>query len=88
MVGDYLIVLLLLVVIVVDVLLITRRMRAPPRRVEPVVKTMIECEECDYKGEREFKKGDYVLKVEGKCPKCSSPTIITNIYSYIPEAPK
>ena len=88
MVSDYLIIVLLLVVIVVDVLLITRRMRSPPRSIQPVVKTRVECEKCDYKSEREFKKGDYVLKVDGKCPKCNSPTIITNIYSYTPEAPK
>lgn len=84
---EYLLILLFLIILI-DILLIAKRLRTPPPPLKPVVKTRIECEKCDYKSTREFRVGDYVLKVDGKCPKCNSPTIVTGIYSQIPELPR
>jgi len=42
--------------------------------------TLLKCQNCDYKKEREFKEGDYVGKVEGECPQCEGPLVIYAIY--------
>jgi len=42
--------------------------------------TLLKCQECSYEAEREFKEGDYVGKIEGKCPKCGGPLVIYAIY--------
>jgi len=42
--------------------------------------TLLKCTNCDYSTEREFKEGDYVGKVEGKCPKCNGDMVIYAIY--------
>jgi len=40
-------------------------------------KTLLECEKCKEKVERDHKEGDYVNKLtDEKCPKCSN----TNVY--------
>lgn len=35
---------------------------------------------CDYNAEREYKEGDYVMKVEGTCPKDGGKLYIAGIY--------
>jgi len=46
--------------------------------------TVLQCERCDYKEEREFQVGDYVLKRVGECAKCKGPLYISMIYG-VPE---
>ena len=43
--------------------------------------TVVTCQQNDYTIEREFREGDFIGKIEGKCPKCGSPLIITKIYA-------
>lgn len=51
-------------------------------------KTVIKCIKCDYSETRDFKKGDYILKIEGTCPKCNSPVYIEAIYAEVQKTPK
>lgn len=53
------------------------------RQVAPklTTKTVIKCVKCNYSEIRDFKKGDYILKLEGTCPKCNSPVYIEAIYA-------
>ncbi len=51
-------------------------------------KTVVKCTKCDYSETREFKKGDYILKIEGTCPKCNSPTYIEAIYAEVLQSRK
>ncbi|MDG6927402.1 MAG: hypothetical protein JRN26_07010 [Nitrososphaerota archaeon] len=46
-----------------------------------------ECPKCGYKIKRDFKDGDYVLKISGVCPKDNSPMFISMIYTEV-EQPK
>ncbi len=45
--------------------------------------TVIKCsnENCTFREEREFKRGDYVFKEVGVCPKCKGKLIIASIYA-------
>ena len=52
----------------------------PARREKPVLRTRIECLSCGYIVEREYRRGDYVGKEEGTCPKCGSPMVVTAVY--------
>ncbi|RLG81037.1 MAG: hypothetical protein DRO09_02395 [Thermoprotei archaeon] len=45
--------------------------------------TVVKCYACGYENRREFKKGDYVHKKEGKCPVCGKETIIDAIYQEV-----
>jgi hypothetical protein len=57
--------------------------KAPPPTV-----TEIRCNDCDFKEIRDFKKGDYILKVvEEICPKCQNGMTIEGVY-IIREEPK
>jgi hypothetical protein len=51
----------------------------------PDVFTTIQCTKCDYKNDRKFQKGDYILKESEPCPKCNSVTIISSIYKEVEE---
>ena len=50
------------------------------KQLKPVLKTRLECLNCGYRVEREYRRGDYIGKVEGKCPKCGSPLVVTAVY--------
>jgi len=45
--------------------------------------TVIKCSnsDCNFREEREFKRGDYVFKEVGNCPKCNNPLLIESIYA-------
>ena len=45
--------------------------------------TVVKCYACGYENRRDFKKGDYVHKKEGKCPVCGKETIIDAIYQEV-----
>jgi len=60
----------------------TRRVLITLRSVKTI--TVLQCEKCDYKEEREFQVGDYVLKKVGECSKCKGPLYISMIYG-VPE---
>jgi hypothetical protein len=44
------------------------------------VLTTLECQKCDEKVVREFKRGDYVFKDEAPCTKCDGRMIITRVH--------
>ncbi len=54
--------------------------KASRETVKPKIITKISCMRDDYSEERDFKKGDYVGLVVGKCPKCEGNLLITAIY--------
>jgi len=61
-----------------------RKEETPP----PPTVTEIQCNDCDFKEIRDFKKGDYILKtVEEPCPKCQTGMTIEGVYM-IREEPK
>jgi len=62
--------------------------RRQVQQPKPKLLTRIECENHDYDEVRDYIDGDYVGKVIGKCPKCSSPLTITAIYKEIPKTPQ
>ncbi|MEM0027582.1 MAG: hypothetical protein QXD38_06605, partial [Ignisphaera sp.] len=45
------------------------------------IMTVAICQQNDYTIEREFREGDFIGKVDGNCPKCGSPVIVTKIYA-------
>jgi len=54
--------------------------RLKPRFLS-VVTVKCSNENCNFKEEREFKRGDYIFKEVGSCPKCNSPLVIVAIYA-------
>jgi len=48
---------------------------------KPKIITLIKCSNKDYETRREFKQGDFVGKIEGKCPKCGNRLFIVSIYA-------
>ena len=63
---------------------ISKAVAAAVRRVPLVrsfeVSTELICPSCGFREVRAFKKGDYVFKPMGRCPKCGSERYITAIY--------
>ena len=50
-------------------------------KLPPPTITEINCNDCDFKEIRDFKKGDYILKtVEEACPKCQTGMTIEGVY--------
>lgn len=45
--------------------------------------TLLQCEKCNFKSIREFRKGDYIFKRSDECPKCKEKMVITAIYREI-----
>lgn len=77
--------LLVLIVLIVFSMLFSatrRRVLVTMRGMRTI--TVLQCEKCDYKEEREFQVGDYVLKRVGECAKCKGPLYISMIYG-VPE---
>ena len=52
------------------------RIRIPKFRLIKVLK----CEKCGYIKTASPLRGDYVFKVEDKCPRCNAPMVIIRIY--------
>ncbi len=71
---------LAILLILALLLRIVRQPAQPPRRII----TAIRCERCNIRSIREFKKGDYIPKKEGKCQSCQGDMYIEAIY---PEEP-
>ena len=46
--------------------------------------TLLACRSCESSEEREFQKGDFIGKAQGKCPKCRGELYIRAIY-YVDE---
>ncbi|MEM0083470.1 MAG: hypothetical protein QW102_03015 [Candidatus Nezhaarchaeales archaeon] len=76
--------LLIIMLLVFSLLFSATRRRGPMilRTLRTV--TVLQCERCDYKEEREFQVGDYVFKKVGECVKCKGPLYISMIYG-LPE---
>jgi len=47
---------------------------------EPKFYTLVRCSKCGYEYTREWKEGDFVGMVEGKCPKCGALLKVEAIY--------
>ena len=50
--------------------------------------TLLQCEKCNFKSVREFRRGDYIFKKSDECPKCKEKMIITAIYREAKEEEK
>lgn len=50
------------------------------KKKEKKTVTLVKCDRGDYESKRNFKPGDFVGKVEGKCPKCNSILRVYSIY--------
>jgi len=50
---------------------------------EPKLQTLciLRCELCNFTKVQDFKEGDYVFKIDGKCSKCDGSMKINDIYS-------
>ncbi len=73
-----LIAIVLLAILLVFSILMSERKKKPetPKRTVTVVR----CDNGDYEVKREFRQGDFVGKVEGKCPKCGGTLRVHSIY--------
>lgn len=76
---------LILLIMTISLILYTLLLSFTQRKagkevVKPKILTKISCIREDYGEERDFKKGDYVGLVVGKCPKCEGNLLITAIY--------
>jgi hypothetical protein len=67
---------LAIILILALLLKIVRQPTQPPKRIL----TTLRCEKCNFKSIREFKKGDYIPKKEGKCQSCEGDLYIEAIY--------
>ncbi|QIW24299.1 hypothetical protein EWF20_09155 [Sulfolobus sp. S-194] len=43
--------------------------------------TVLKCLKCSYTVERQFREGDFVLKIDGTCPNDGSPLYVWGIYA-------
>ncbi len=64
-------------------MLMTAKKRNEEKKDE--FKTVLKCPNCGYEVTREWKEGDFVGMVEGKCPKCGSLMRIEKIYKDVEE---
>lgn len=62
-------------------LLFQARKAAPQLILKPQkVLTEVLCQKCGFKNVRDFQRGDYMLQVSEKCPKCNEKMVIDSIY--------
>jgi len=43
--------------------------------------SVVECKKCGLKSLRKFARGDFVFKTVENCEKCSTPMLVTGIYT-------
>ncbi len=79
--------LLLLAALMLLPLLVLKPRPSEEKKVEKTV-TVLRCYDCGYQVEREFRKGDYVGKLVGKCPRCGAPLYVHAIYVKLEEKRK
>ena len=73
-----LIAIVLLAILLVFSILMTERKKKPETPKRTI--TVIRCDNGDYETRRDFRQGDFVGKVEGKCPKCGGMLRVHSIY--------
>lgn len=73
-----LIAIVLLAILLVFSILMTERKKKPETPKRTI--TVIRCDNGDYETRRDFRQGDFVGKVEGKCPKCGGILRVHSIY--------
>lgn len=61
-------------------LLFIKLLGQPPGLPKRRILTVLKCEKCEVTSIREFKRGDYIPKREGKCPSCEGEMFIEAIY--------
>lgn len=83
MITTYLLFLIIMLLVFSLLFSTTRRRGSIILKVAKAV-TVLQCEKCDYKEERDFQVGDYVFKKVGECVKCRGPLYISMIYG-LPE---
>ncbi len=72
----FLLILFLLLTVILSAIRSQKRIESKPKLI-----TVIKCLSNDYEVEREFTQGDFVGKIEGKCPKCGSQLFVVAIYA-------
>ncbi len=65
--------------LVLILLVFMRLLSQPPPSPYQRVLTVLKCEKCDVRNIREFRRGDYIPKREGKCPNCDGEMFIEAI---------
>ncbi len=73
-----LIAIVLLAILLVFSILMTERKKKPETPKRTI--TVIRCDNGDYETKRDFRQGDFIGKVEGKCPKCGGILRVHSIY--------
>ncbi len=73
-----LIAIVLLAILLVFSILMSERKKKPEKPKKLV--SVIRCDKGDYEAKRDFKQGDFVGKIEGKCPRCGGILRIHAIY--------
>ena len=73
-----LIAIVLLAILLAFSIIMTERRKKPEAPKRTI--TVIRCDNRDYETKREFRQGDFVGKIEGKCPKCGGILRIHSIY--------
>ncbi len=73
-----LVAIILLAILLAFSILMTERKKKPEAPKRTI--TVIRCDNGDYETERDFQQGDFVGKVEGKCPKCGGVLRVHSIY--------
>lgn len=71
---------LAVLLILLAVPLLALRSLPRKRREEEQTIVVLKCYKCGYTTQRLFRRGDYVGKIEGKCPSCGAPLYIHAIY--------
>ena len=78
------------VLFILSVLFMLRSKGLEQPRKTPVlfkVVTVSECKKCNFKSLREFKRDDYIMKKDDKCPVCSGIMQISSIYQETKKGP-
>ena len=65
----------------------TRRKVRFISKIQRIVTTTA-CQKCGFKTDRDFQRGDFVLKDAEACPKCSEKMLISSIYREVDEKEK
>lgn len=71
---------IIVVIILLLALSIALAEKRTSKKKEKKAITHVKCDKGDYELKRDFRPGDFVGKVEGKCPKCNGTLRVYAIY--------
>ena len=77
---NFIIIIIIVSLIIVLIQLFMELRRRPSPR-EFITKTLLKCQKCGFRVERDFEPGDFVSMTKGKCPRCGYMMYVEAIYS-------